>query len=323
VEEVRLDAPYDPTPVVPPLPQRPSRVVLIVLATGMAVVLILAVGTAWVLYQGFAIRGSRLVEVLSRGQTIFDVPVMTLCTAPRIPGETVESNVRWEVRSTNAGPSTTYLYDWRTLSGSSLPVRFVFNTTSLIQSGLFDRGSTEGTVLFHPAGPCGAGCRYAGWAQEMGGAGFTEVAYNKWNVTYTVYRVTDTWGADRTKSLLVDFSVVATGQFGDSLPAANVTAPGPADLALIATESLRSGESISIAARVAQENSPAPLTEFLHNGTPIALDAGPEGTLMVQLVSHYRWSPVDDYIVSFSASSNTTIQYFFDLRFGSITVRYV
>src|SRR5216110_1380447 len=120
----------------------------------------------------------------------------------------------------------------------------------------------------------------------MGGAGFTEVAYNKWNVTYTVYRVTDTWGADRTKSLLVDFSVVATGQFGDSLPAANVTAPGPADLALIATE-------------------------FLHNGTPIALDAGPEGTLMVQLVSHYRWSPVDDYIVSFSASSNTMIQYFF------------
>jgi hypothetical protein len=287
----------------------------------MVVVLILAGGTVWVLDQESVVRG-QLVEVVGRGHTIFDVPVMTLYTAPRIPGESVDSNVRWEVRSTNPGHSTTYVYDWRTMSGSFLPVRFFFNTTSPVQAGLFDRGPTEGTVLFYPAGPCGAGCHETGWAQEIGGAGFQEVAYNKWNVAYTVYRITDTWGAHRTRSLLVDFSVVAIGQFGDSLPAANVTAPGPADLALIATEHMSSGGKTSIAARGAQEKSQTPITEFEYNVTEIALDAGPEGILMVQLVSHYRWSPVDDYIISFSASSNTTIQYFFDLRFGSILIRY-
>ena len=48
----------------------------------------------------------------------------------------------------------------------------------------------------------------------------------------------------------------------------------------------------------------------------------PGGILSAQLVSAYRWGPVDDYVLSFSASADASIHYFLDLRFGSMLILY-
>lgn len=261
----------------------------------------------------------RETEVLGRGLVDLDVPIMTLYTAAHIPGETVNTSVSWAVRSIHGGPSTTYVFQWSLLSQASLPVRFVLNSTfSNPNLGIIPSGAVEDGFLYQPAGACAAGCTSTGLDTGLGGPGVQYVYYAKWRLNYTVLSVTEGQGSARVSFLEVDFWLKPMETVGSPMPAANVSKPGPQELAPFFSATLPAESSISVSV---QGQTFVP-NLFRHNGTTVAFDAGRLGSLGARLGSQYRWSSADDYRLSFSASTDTSIQLYVDLRFGSLLLEY-
>ena len=136
-------------------------------------------------------------------------------------------------------------------------------------------------------------------------------------MTYDVSRVTETRGSTTTY-IEVDYSLLAWCFCGMSGPAANVTLPRPQDLWSIGVDRLPAGSSVSLSVH----GLSLPVDMFRNSAKTVQFSAGPEGILSAQLVSEYRWGPVDDYVLSFSASADASIHYFLDLRFGSMLILY-
>jgi hypothetical protein len=263
---------------------------------------------------------TRHVEFLGQGEDVMDVPLMTLYTAPAIPGERVDTTVSWTVRSRSEGPSTAYLFRWNPVSKALFPIRFILNTSELNGTVADGRiAPVENGFVLHPAGVCGSGCNELRITSSLGGAGLHNIFFEKWRVRYTVSNVTEAYGSSRTSFLEVRFSVTRSGTYGIEMPAANVSLPRPDEIATIFTEQMWSGETIQIQAPV---DPPVP-TVFRHNGTSLGFDAGRLGILRARLDSVFSWGSKDDYRLSFSSSTNTTLQVAIDLRFGSMLVRYV
>ncbi len=289
---------------------------MILVASALGLLVALAGGAIFVLYSQPPTT-TRQVEVLSHGFADLEVPLMTLFTAPQIPKQSVDSYVNWSVGSTHAGPSTTYALEWGLSAPSSLPVRFVFNASS--SDTRLAPDTSPNRFLFHPAGVCGVGCSQTGITHGAGGAGVQDVFYQTWRMNYTVLRITGTVGSTQTSSLEVDFSLSPGSSFGVPMPAANVTVPGPAEVAALGTVKVSAGEKVWMSVH----GSSAPSNVFYHNASAVTFDAGVLGSLSAQLSSRYEWSSVDDYVLSFSSSTTAWIEYFFDLRFGSLLIRYV
>jgi hypothetical protein len=140
----------------------------------------------------------------------------------------------------------------------------------------------------------------------------------RFRMDYDVFRVVQTEGLAESTFLEIDYSLIPTCFCTVPIPAANVTLPAPGDLYLVATGGLSRGSSVSVSAY----GTPRPVDLFRNNASRLELLAGPEGIVTAQLVSSFRWSSVDDYVLSFSSSANTTIKYLFDLRFGSLLIEY-
>ena len=290
------------------------------LAVGCAVALIVALGVIDIFMPLRSPSSVRSTEFLGRGDMILHVPIMTMYTAPPLPGQSVASNVTWSIRSTHNGPSTAYVLGWRLLSGPCVTVRFVLNTTfSDPNAGSIGPSETRDEFSYYPAGTCGLGCTERGLEQKVGGLGVADVVHVIWKMTYAVLNVTETSGAARSSFLEVDYSLSPMGSVGEPMPAANVSRPSAKDLASVAIENVPAGNQITISAR----GLPQVPNVFSHDATTAAFDAGRLGTLTAHLTTQYSWSSVDDYRLSFSTTTNVSLQFFLDLRFGSLLIEYV
>ena len=299
-------------------PRSRALVVTIAIIVTLAVVVS---GSAVVLLYSKVPVSSRQVLAVGHGRSSLAVPLMTMYTAPKIPNAQVESSANWSVASTRTGPSTTYLFQWSLLTHLSIPVRFVLNATTEDQNfGAFALGSTADGFAYYPAGTCSGGCNSTGKVFGASGAGIHDVLYQTWRMDYTVRRITDGIGPTQTSYLEVEFALSPQRMIGIVLPAANVTPPGPGDV-LDASDILHLPAYGQVTTSSHGTHSPP---DFFRNtvGT-VAFDAGPEGTVTAQLTSRFRWSTVDDYVLSFRASKETWIRYLFDLRFGSLLIEYV
>lgn len=307
-----------PSPV--PRPRLLGPRVRLVLALGCALALVLAMGAYVVIFSGGPPPAmERHVEFLSQGQQDLNVPIMTLYTAPPIPGATVDSTVSWKYSSARSGPSTTYRFHWNVTSPENEPVRFGLNSSLLDR----DTGSFEGIdngALFHPAGPCPEGCTRTERGVEAGGpAGVRQVVYEMWQLRYAVRRVTEVVGTQATSFLEVDFAFDRIQSNSDSMPAAGIADPAPDQRASLGVWRLPAGNWVKLSAQ-GQTSVP---NLFRNLVTAITFDAGRLGTLSARLDSQYSWSPADDYSLSFSASTDATVEYSIDLRFGSLLIDYV
>ena len=146
-----------------------------------------------------------------------------------------------------------------------------------------------------------------------------DVVHVIWKMTYAVLNVTETSGAARSSFLEVDYSLSPMGSVGEPMPAANVSRPSAKDLASVAIENVPAGNQITISAR----GLPQVPNVFSHDATTAAFDAGRLGTLTARLTTQYSWSSVDDYRLSFSTTTNVSLQFFLDLRFGSLLIEYI
>ena len=244
---------------------------------------------------------------------------MTMYTAPEVPNATVTSQVSWSIEWARAGLSTTYLLLWHGVSNQSAPVRFVFNASHPIPNVVQpDIGSIENGFLLHPI-TCSTPCDSDKTVTTAYVSGSSYVTYVSFRMTYDVSRVTETIGAAASSYLEVDYSLLPSCFCGSQLPAANVTFPKSQELWPGATYRMAAGTEISTSVR----GITFPVELFRNNATTLRLSAGSAGILATQLVSYYRWGPLDNYVLSYSASVDTTIQYFVDLRFGSLLIRYV
>jgi len=263
---------------------------------------------------------TRQSVVLAHGHSSLDVPLMTMYTAPKIPNGQVDSWVNWTVASTRSGPSTTYLFDWNLLSKPSQPVQFVLNVSAGTEdSGFRASDATPSGFAYLPQGTCSGTCILRSVTQGAGPAGVHALYYEIWRMNYTVRRITDTYESTQTTLLEVEFSITRWGGVGDSLPLANVTMPGAGNLLDVAVYRAAASSWISLSAR----GVPSVPDFFRNKAATVTFDAGSEGSLVAELTSRYRWSSVDDYVLSFKASQDTTIRYLFDLRFGSLLIEYV
>jgi hypothetical protein len=261
----------------------------------------------------------RDIQPLGAGEMTLDVPLMTLYTAPAIANETVESEVGWSRSSTRDTGSTMYRFDWEAVS-ASLPVLFGLAAgTSNAGRGSFEPGNVANAFVYYPMGPCRDDCTLTGESTRISPAGVQMVYYQQWKLNYTVSRVTDIRGLTRTSFLHVEFSLVRWQGIGDSIPVANVTAPGPSNVSSLGFYHLSPGSWMSLST----SGMTPPLPEFRHNGTTASFDAGAEGTIRAQLVSRFEWSSADDYTLTFSSTAETWTEWLFDLRFGSLLIRYV
>jgi len=302
----------------PPTSERPrSRAFVVLVASVLGLALVLAGGLVFFLHSQPP-PTTRWVDVLSHGFADLEVPLMTLYTAPPIPTETVESYVNWSIGSTHAGPSTTYALEWELRSPSSLPVRFAFNASSSDPGLAVD--TTANGFLYHPAGVCGDRCSQTGITRGAGSAGVQDLFYQTWRMNYSVLRITVTVGSQRTSSLEVNFSLSPGPGIGRPLPAANVTLPGPADLAPgPGIVNLPAAQRISVSVHGTSTST----SVFRHNASIVTFDAGALGSLTAQLSTRYQWSSADDYVLSFFSSTHASLEFLVDLRFGSLLVRYV
>lgn len=313
----------DPSTIPPssisPRPGGPRPAALMVIALACAVPLVLALSLHVVRPSaGPPDTAQQRVEVLGRGLEDLDVPLMALYTAPPMPGATVDSTATWNYSSALSGPSTTYRFQWNSTTVGGRPVRFLFNN-SLLDG---DSGSFHGTadgLLFYPAGPCRAGCIRTGQGVGIGPAGVRQVVYERWQLTYVVFNVTEVSPAGTTSFLEVHFAFARLLVVSEPMPAANTTYPGPSDLARLGIHRLDAGSELSMSVR---DQTLVP-NLFRNRVTTIAFDAGPLGSLSAHLDSEYSWSLADDHSLSFSASTEATIQYSIDLRFGSLLIEYV
>jgi hypothetical protein len=269
---------------------------------------------------------SRISIVVGHGRATLDVPLMTLYTAPKMPNAQVESWVNWSVASTQAGPSTMYVFQWNAVRQPSLPVSFVLNSTTEDRNlGTLAPGSIADGFMFYPAGTCRGGCDSTGRGFGAAGAGIHDVLHQIWRMDYTVRRITDVVGSMPKSYLEVEFSIALLQAIGESLPAANVTLPGPSDLLEApGISSLAAYAKVTMSARATQSSHHSYSHDsFRNNVTTVDFDAGPQGIVTAQLSSRYRWSSVDDYVLSFMASKETWIRSLFDLRFGSLLIEYL
>lgn len=315
----------DASPIAPasplPLPQGLRPAIRLFIAVGCALALVLAIGAYLVVFSVAPIK-ERHVEALSQGQQTLDVPLMTLYTAPPIPGAGVESSVWWNISSANPGPSTTYRFGWNLTSQEDEPVRFIFNSTLLDRGAGPFQGSDDG-VLFYPAGVCRAECTRAGQGTGASGPdGVRLVVYEVWQLKYAVRRVTEVTGTQATSFLEVDFAFARIQSVGDSMPAANVTDPNSNQRASLGIHRQGAGSRVTWSVQ-GLASAPEVPDLFRNQVITVTFDAGRLGTLSARLDSEYSWSSADDYSLSFSASTETTIRVSIDLRFGSLFIDYV
>src|SRR2546426_8302650 len=240
------------------------------LAVGCAVALIVALGVIDIFMPLRSPSSVRSRELVGRGDMTLHVQIMTMYTAPPLPGQSVASNVTWSIRSTHNGPSTAYVLGWRLLSGPDVTVRFVLNTTfSDPNAGSIGPSETRDEFSYYPAGTCGLGCTERGLEQKVGGLGVADVVHVIWKMTYAVLNVTETSGAARSSFFEVDYSLSPMGSVGEPMPAANLNPPSPKDPAAMGLQNIPAGNQITISAR----GLPQVPNVFSHDATTAAVGA--------------------------------------------------
>ena len=311
-----------PSTPVRPQPARPQLSPALVKAIVIAVVLAMVfAGSTAVFLSSRLPAYSRMSVVVGHGRATLDVPLMTLYTAPKMPNAQVESWVNWSVASTRTGPSTMYVFQWNAVRQPSLPVSFVLNSTTEDRNlGTLAPGSIADGFMFYPAGTCRGSCDSTGRGFGAAGAGIHDVLHQIWRMDYTVRRITDVFGSMPKSYLEVEFSIALLQGIGESLPAANVTLPGPGDVREApGFTNLSAYSKVILSARGAYSS---PVT-FRNNVTTLDFDAGPQGIVTAQLTSRFQWSSVDNYVLTYMISKKAWVRTLVDLRFGSLLIEYV
>ena len=287
--------------------------------------------------------------LLAHGRTYIDVPLTTLYTAPPPANQTVNTSAEvsyltgfW-VDEHHAVPPPSIEFQWSSVSGTDLPVRFVMGPSfPMDQRSQFLDGNRN-RFSFYPAG----GMPHPSEASPFSplnvsavGPGNRSVAVTKWAMDYTVRRMAVLQDLIRTNFLQVDYSLAVVNRgFVVPLSESNVTSPAPADLfASGGPLSVAPGRPMVINGNAFSRDSRSPYTvyePFYYNLTHVTLDAGSAGVLQVGLSSMNAWEAVcehaqppcwfqADYWLHVSTSNNPLwFQVYVDRRFGSLLIEYV
>lgn len=328
-----------------PSPRWPILIGALVLASVLVIGTVLAVGPS-----------SPWVEaVLGQGHITFDVPLTTVYTAPPLANGTVTTSATMSFASGNStclvnpttragscgGPFGDVLpYTWSVVRGTDLPVHFVMSPEPswLDTHRRFDDGSWSG-LLYMPAGPTVVHDYPEGTAvpppvvdylnATAAGAGLAYVYVTTWAMNYTIRKMGVFQGLTWTSYLEVDYSMaVADPGSLRPLPAANVSLPASSDLwSPSQTLTWQAGSTFAWTGvnALASFNVPPPPVPysapsyFHYNLTPLSLDAGSAGSLVVGLQSGYGGS----YATLFFSSDRTVqVHLSVDMRFGSVILAY-
>jgi hypothetical protein len=265
----------------------------------------------------------REVARLGGGAVLLNVPLMTMYTAPdlRVRGFGTSVDLHWS--SALAGPSTNFTFQWSRVTGTSLPVRFVFDPGP--PHPFFTGGPANGFVYL-PAGACSSPCLSQSEDALSLAIGAQDAYFAIWRMNYTVHEmqamqnhVNETW-------LQVNYSFSPRVRGTEGLPAANVTVPGPTDLRPVGNPvHVLYGSGLSWRYNVSIHDFVPPEVSFRRSLPPVVFNAGLVGNLTAVLSSSFAWGPAEDYHLGLSGTNgvSVTLQFYVDDRFGSLLVRYV
>ena len=302
-------------------------------ALAVAAVLVVAAIAGYVLYASppatpLADVPPHVLELLAAGSTWLDVPLMTFYTPPAPQNKGFDANLSWSVSSATAGPNSTFALGWTNVTGPTDPVRFVLVPSRGASGATAFREGGPNTFLAMLAGNCSEPGARQGWGIGLGGTGISMVYVERWLMNYTVSRVEATVASVEERWIQVNYSLVGWGAYGDSLPAANTSLPGGANLLPVGSvteENVSKGSTVSRLIDVKATLVTA--GPFRNTLPPIALDAGTAGNLSVSLSSEFRWGPADGYWLGWTltAQKDTTlrVQYSADTRLGSLFVQFL
>ncbi len=265
----------------------------------------------------------REVARLGEGSVLLDFPLMTIYSAPdlKVHGFGTTAELYWSSSST--GPSTNITFEWSHATGTSLPVHFVFDPGG--PHPYFIAGPEDGFVYL-AAGECSFPCLSQSEDFLTWMIGAQDAYFVVWRMDYSVHEmqamrnhVNETW-------LQVKYSFSPRVGGTESLPAANATVAGPADLLPIGDPvTLSYGRGLSWRYNVSIRQFPLPDAPFRHSLPLVVFNAGSAGNLTAILSSSFAWGPAQDYRLGLSGTNgvNVTMQFYLDDRFGALLVRYV
>jgi hypothetical protein len=264
----------------------------------------------------------REVARLSEGQTVLVVPMMPMYAAPALEAPGFGTTVELDWSSSSAGPSTNFRFHWDQVTGTSLPVRFVFDPGRV---PYFTTGPDNGFVYW-PVGLCASPCLRQSEDYLTGMIGAQAAYFAVWRLEYSVHEMQATRNHVSETWLQVNYSLSPRSSGTETIPAENVTLPEPTDLVRVGNlVTLSYAREQSWRYNVSIHDFVLSDMPFRHSLLPAVFDAGVQGKLTAVLTSSFVWGPAEDYRLGLSGTSgvNVTLQFFLDNRFGALLVQYV
>jgi hypothetical protein len=269
-----------------------------------------------------------VVAVLSNGSTLFEVPLMTMYTAPSLAIRGFTTNVSLHFESRAEGPSSNFTFRWQNVSGTSEDVRFVLDSVGRNSSFQPIAAGPEDGFVYFPAGICSAPCDHTGWSTGMSGNELEYLLSDLWVMNYTVSRMAATVSSVEQKWVQVNYSLAWWGGLGNSLPTGNVTPPSAADLLALGgntTIGYTRGSS-SFTPSLAGSMIPSNMS-FQHSLPPVRIREGAAGNLTAVLAVRSGWNSATQYWLGWgfgpaNGGGMITYRYYVDVRFGSILVQF-
>lgn len=316
-----------PVPAAPPQ-KRFSSVVAVVVIAVIVVTAVIAFSLLRAPVPSPQNVAPHIVANLANGTAVLEIPFWAWYSAPdlRLRGFATSMNVSYS--STHLGAATSIPFQWGNISGTSESVRFVLErATNLSSLGELVRPSSGNGFEYLPAGECDATCGKRGIVVGFSGpTPFQSVDFSRVRMNYTVYRIAEVRNSVEQRWLQVNYTFEALAKYlGVSLPAANVTLPGPSDLVPATsvqtiTFPRTSSWALNFSARELQPTG----TSFGNALPPLTFAAGSAGAFNATLGSSFRWDSTSDSWIGFGAGVGTTLSYqvFFDIRFGTLVVQY-
>jgi len=318
-------------PEAPPAPPAPTgrgrpRSVLGVLSVLVVLLLATGLGVYYFVWTGPVNVAPHVAKALGNGSAFFDLPFLMLYTAPplAVKGFATSSNASYI--SYPDRPSANFTLTWSNVTGTSLPVVFSFTSSNVTARALTFVPGPDGKVRLLPAGVCTSPCTSdtIGYGDtNTGSMGVVAVSvamgYNVTEMTSTVNSVHATWIQVAYTLTIIHFNA------GVPPPFANATAPTPADLVPVGPAvplSYPKGSSWSYDQNVHDLNLLS--QSFANSLGPISIRT-PGASLNTTLSCTFAWGPNSDYHIRLSGTNGAlvTLQFYVDLRFGSLTVQYV
>ncbi len=325
----RLESSNPPIEAVPaaparPVPKRPW------LAPVVIIVAVLSI-SALAAYYRLASPTERnipahVVSILGNGSTFFEIPLMTMFTAPPLPIQGFHTNVTLTMATPLGTPASIFTFRWENVTGIEGPVHFVLSPNESQAAISFFRGGVTDGFLYFPAGNCTTPCRTS-WSAATANIGSAGLYSELWSMKYSVLRMAATVSGVDESWIQVNYSIVRVRADYLDLPFANTTAPSGMELlpvGSVTTVNYGGGGTWSVLGSI--HDFALPSVPFRH-ANPISLRFGSVGNASLSLTSEFRWGPSDGQWVGFGATPNqagsVTFQFYVDSRFGGLLVQFL